>query len=169
MAQPQLFEMLRTLYRHQVDFILIGGVSGVLHGAGVTTYDLDIVQSREPENLVRLLEALEEIEGYYRTHPRNRILPDVERLALPGHHLLMTNFGPLDILGTVTKGRDYHSLLPDTIEMSLPGGGAIRVISLEMLIVLKRETAREKDKLMLPILIHTLNERNRVEEKDLEK
>ena len=59
-------------------------------------------------------------------------------------------------------------MLPNTIEMMLQGDGAIRVISLEMLIILKCEKAREKDKLMLPILIHTLNERNSIAKKDLE-
>ena len=80
----------------------------------------------------------------------------------------MTNFEPIDILGTDTKGHDYHSLLPNTIKMMLQGDGAIRVISPEMLIILKCEKAREKDKLMLPILFHTLNEINSIAKKDLE-
>jgi hypothetical protein len=32
----------------------VGGVSAVLHGAPVTTFDLDIVHARDPENIARL-------------------------------------------------------------------------------------------------------------------
>jgi len=41
-----------------VDFIIVGGVSAVLQGAPVTTFDLDLVHSREAENITRLLSAL---------------------------------------------------------------------------------------------------------------
>ena len=39
--------LLKALVRHEVAFIVVGGVSAVLHGAPVTTLDLDIVHSRE--------------------------------------------------------------------------------------------------------------------------
>ena len=163
MAQSQFHETLRVLNQYQVDFILIGGVRAVLHGAMVSTFDIDIVPSREPENLERLVQALQELKAYYRTHPSFRILPDTHKLASPEHHLLMTQFGALDILGTVTKGRDYQALLPHTVEMEVPEDGTIKVISLPMLITLKQETGREKDKLILPLLQHTLSESQREE------
>jgi hypothetical protein len=46
---------MQTLADHRVEFIVIGGVCAVLHGAPVTTFDLDVVHSRTPENLNRLL------------------------------------------------------------------------------------------------------------------
>ncbi len=41
------------LSRHDVDFIVIGGVAAILEGVPITTLDLDIVYDRAPENLER--------------------------------------------------------------------------------------------------------------------
>jgi hypothetical protein len=54
-------EALRILRAHGVDFIVIGGVSAVLNGAPVNTFDLDIVHSREPKNIAKLLKTLEDL------------------------------------------------------------------------------------------------------------
>jgi len=54
--------ILRTLRRHKVDFIIVGGVCAVLHGAPLATFDLDVVHSRELRNLARLRAALEPLQ-----------------------------------------------------------------------------------------------------------
>ena len=77
----------------------------VLHGAPLATFDLDVVHSREPHNLARLLAALEELEAHYRIPGRQDMKPGPSHLASAGHQLLMTRFGPLDLLGTIGKGR----------------------------------------------------------------
>ena len=38
---PDFLALLRTMVEHGVDFIIVGGVSAVLHGAPITTFDLD--------------------------------------------------------------------------------------------------------------------------------
>ena len=45
--------ILKTLHQHKVKFIIVGGVCAVLHGAPLATFDLDVVHSREPDNLTR--------------------------------------------------------------------------------------------------------------------
>ena len=62
-------KILRVLVKHKVDFILVGGLCAVLHGAPIQTFDLDMVPSREPENLTRLQSSLRELGAYYREHP----------------------------------------------------------------------------------------------------
>jgi hypothetical protein len=42
--------LLRILVAHGVDFIIVGGVSAVLQGAPISTFDLDLVLSRAPDN-----------------------------------------------------------------------------------------------------------------------
>ena len=49
--------ILETLSANHVDFVVVGGVSAVLNGAPISTFDLDIVHSRAPENIDRLLQA----------------------------------------------------------------------------------------------------------------
>lgn len=150
--------VLKALTEHKVDFIVVGGVCAALHGASVTTLDLDIVHSRDADNLDRLTQTLTELDAYYREHPPHRFVPEAQRLASPGHHLLMTNAGPVDVLGTLAGGRDYAQLLPHTVEQPLTEGLSVRMLDLPTLIQVKQETGREKDRLMLPVLRRTLEE-----------
>jgi hypothetical protein len=73
--------ILQEFRDHAVDFILVGGVAAVLDGVPVNTFDLDIVHSKEPDNIGCLLAALDSLEA---------LKPDASHLASPGHQLLMT-------------------------------------------------------------------------------
>ena len=79
----------------------------------------------------------------------------------PGHHLLMTRAGPLDLLGALTQGRSYRDLLAHTIEVPCGFGLTVKVLDLSMLVRLKEELGREIDIAVLPILRRTLEERGR--------
>ncbi len=153
--------MIRTLIEHRVDFIVVGGVGAVLHGAPISTFDLDIVHSRAPENIDRLLRALDALDAHSRVQPERKASPDVSHLSSPGHQLLMTRFGPLDLLGSIGKGSEYENLIGHTDEMDLGAGVKAQVLKLELLIQLKEETAGEKDRAVLPILRRTLEEKSR--------
>ena len=67
--KPDFLAILQTLAKHQVDFIVVGGVGAVLQGAPISTFDLDVVHSRTSDNIDRLLVA-------------NRLN---RRCELPGH------------------------------------------------------------------------------------
>ena len=161
---PEEFDfetILRVLTKHQVEFIVVGGLCAVLHGAPVQTYDLDIVPSRATANLDRLENALQELAACYREHLPKRLTPEAVRMTTTGHHLLQTSAGPLDVLGAIAGQRDYGALLPHTIEVTLDEATWIRVLDLATLILTKQETGRVKDKLVLPILRRTLQETER--------
>lgn len=160
-APPDYFAILAALKTHGVDFIVVGGVCAVLHGAPVATFDLDVVHSRTPENIERLLKALGSLGAVSRLHPDRRITPDRSHLDSAGHLLLMTGHGPLDLLGSVGSGRGYDQLLPHTTEVALGEDLSVRLLDLETLIELKEETAHAKDLAVLPVLRRTLAERNR--------
>lgn len=145
-------KMLRTLSNFKVDFIVIGGICGVLHGSSLGTVDVDIVPSRKTENMERLEAALTELNAYYREHPPGKIRPNAERINTSGHHLLMTDAGALDVLGTVTQGRGYDELIAETVEVQLEDALNIAILTLPMLVLLKQETNRVKDRLALPFL-----------------
>ena len=61
--------IVRCLADAGVEFILVGGVAGVLHGAARGTYDFDAVYRRSPENLKRVAAALAPFEPYLRDVP----------------------------------------------------------------------------------------------------
>jgi hypothetical protein len=97
MTKPDFGCLLRALTEHGVDFLVVGGVGAILQGATLSTFDLDIVHSTEPANIARLLAALADLDACYRAQPDKRLRPSQTHLSSPGHQLLMTRFGPLDV------------------------------------------------------------------------
>lgn len=68
-------EILRTLVRHGVDFIMVEGMAGALQGAPVHTQDIDIVHARTAENIERLLAALRELDAWFRMDLNRKLAP----------------------------------------------------------------------------------------------
>jgi len=160
--KPDFAAILQALVEHRVDFIVVGGVCAVLHGAPVTTFDLDLVHSRQPDNIDRLLTALEALEACYRTPRAKHNKPERSHLSPSGHQLLITRFGPLDLRGVIGSERGYEDLLPDAAEIEVGSGLNVRVLGLPALIAVKEETAHEKDRAVLAILRRTLEERSKL-------
>lgn len=155
-----LDRLLVLLHEAGIEFIVVGGMAGVLHGAPIVTRDLDIVHRKTPENIARLLALLLPLDAYHRSDLANRHLPPTaDGLNGHGHLNLATTLGPLDVLCELGDGEDYESLLPDT-EMITEGTIEIRALSLPRLIVVKTRAGRAKDRMVLPILIATLRERD---------
>ena len=159
MQPNRILAIFETLARHQTEYLVVGGVAAVLRGAPMSTFDVDIVHSTSPENVARILSALEELDARYRFRPELR--PGVSHLSSRGHQLLITRFGPLDVLGMIGKGRTYSDLLPLTEEMEVRSGIRVRVLSLEAQIAIKEEVGGEKDVAVLPLLRRTLEESRR--------
>lgn len=153
--------ILNVLASHQVDFVVVGGIAATLQGAPVATFDIDIVHSRERSNIERLLAALHEMEAVYRFQPDRRLVPNASHLSSAGHNLLLTKFGPLDVLGSIGNAHEWPELIRCSEEVQLDPNLAIAVLDLPTQIAIKEEVAGEKDALMLPILRRTLAERNR--------
>jgi hypothetical protein len=157
---PDFLALPQTLVEHGVDFIIVGGVCAVLHGAPVTTFDLALVHSRIPDNIGRLLSALHDLGAYYRGQGDRRLTAGPAHLASPGHQLLMTRFGPLDLLGTIGTDRCCEDLIEHAAELSV-SGLHLRVLNLETLIEIKEEVGHDKDKAVVPILKRTLEEKSK--------
>jgi hypothetical protein len=45
---------------------LVGGPAAALNGVPINTFDLDAVHSRDPENIARLVPALESLDAVFR-------------------------------------------------------------------------------------------------------
>ena len=145
--------------KHEVDFIVVGGIAAALHGAPLSTFDVDVVHSREPGNVRRLLPALGDLQAFYRTQPEKRLKPRESHLLSRGHQLLMTRHGPLDLLGTIGRGLGYDELLEHTTEMQVAGKVAVLVLNLEKLIEIMEELANDKDRAVLPLLRRVLEKK----------
>ena len=54
----QLQGVFSSFQKHNVKYVVIGGIASVLHGVPRTTFDLNILIEATPTNAERLLEAL---------------------------------------------------------------------------------------------------------------
>jgi hypothetical protein len=149
-------EILTVLCKHRVDFVVVGGVAAVLDGAPYTTYDVDVVHRRTPENIDRLLTALSELGARYRSRPD--LAPDRSHLESAGHQLLKTTAGPLDVLGEIEGGLDYNALLASSRPVSIGSEITVQVPTVDVLIRLKEGSSNPKDQLQLGLL-RTVQER----------
>ena len=70
----------------------------------------------------------------------------------------MTQFGPLDVLGSAGAQRNYPELI-EMAEVFELGDLRIHVLNLETLIQLKEETGQAKDQVVLEILRTVLKEK----------
>lgn len=59
-------ELFAYLDRHGVRYVLIGGLAAVLHGSPLLTSDADICPARDPDNLIRLAAALDDLDARIR-------------------------------------------------------------------------------------------------------
>ena len=138
---------------------MVGGVAAVLHGAPITTQDVDIVPHAEADNLERLRRLLEDLDARFRDPGGRDIEPDSKALAGDGQVRLITRCGPLDILNRLHDGRGYVELLPHSEELT-DGTIRVRVLDLETLIEIKSSTGRARDQIVVPILLALARERD---------
>ena len=137
--------LLQRLSQKGVDFIVIGGVAAIAHGSSRLTQDIDVVYSRKVDNLERLVTALSDIHPYLRGAPPD--LPftfDVETLRRGLNFTLVTDIGPIDLLGEIVGGGTYDALLPHSDRLTLFEVDC-QCLNLEALIKAKRAAGRPKD------------------------
>jgi hypothetical protein len=144
-------EIFRALRRHAVDFVLVGSAAAVALGAGYTTEDLDVVPSWSPENLARLVAALEDLDARYLDPAGRSLRPDLDRLSANRLNLLVTRAGRLDVLRSIEPGLEFDALAKRARRVELEGAPTL-VVELETLIRAKELTGRAKDRAHLPLL-----------------
>lgn len=154
--------ILTTLERHQVDYLLVGGVAAIAHGALRPTGDLDCLARRSEENLERLATAMRELNARLRvqglTDAEATALPtplDAEALGRLEISTWRTDAGDFDVL-TGIPARDGHRLRYDELvgraALQNVQGVAVHVAALEDVIASKEWADRPKDRLALPEL-----------------
>lgn len=161
-AKPQTSEtglgaLLEKLCEAQVEFILVGGLAAVVQGAPVTTLDVDIVHSRAPDNISRLMSVLKSLDAIYRRPDDKIIEPTQTDLSGMGHLLLSTRLGPLDILSFIEERKTYEDLIDHTEKIPFRGH-ILQVLGLKTMVELKRASSDPGDRQRLRILEETLRQ-----------
>jgi hypothetical protein len=151
--QPE--ELLRTLERFGVRYVVIGGVGATLHGSPLPTRDADICPATETRNLEALAAALREMQARIRTQDLPEGLPfscDVAFLRQMKLLNLTTRFGDLDLSFEPSGTGGYEDLAPRAVRYDLGDGLVVPVAALEDIIRSKEAANREKDRQALPTL-----------------
>jgi hypothetical protein len=141
-----LISLLASLKKEKVNFVLIGGFAGVVHGCTLVTQDIDICCEFTTQNLLRLQKALAGL------HPVHRMTSKKIKLALTKENCkdyknlyLDTDLGQLDCLGFVQGIGDFEkvkeaSQIIETDKLKL------NVLRIEALIESKKSLNRPHDK-----------------------
>lgn len=144
---PGLNEILKRLLQSNVEFVLVGGLAAVAHGASTMTQDVDVCLSFKPENIKKVLVALQDIHPTVRAGSGKIPLNEysVERLAELGNVYVMTDLGELDLLGQIAGLGDYEKVKTAADPISLMGLTCL-ILSIEALIHVKEAMNRPKDR-----------------------
>lgn len=138
-------DLLSRLAGAGVDFILIGGYACIAQGGSLSTVDVDICCDFTPENLLRIQQAIADLNPVHRMTPKR--LP----LALTAENCknfknlyLDTDLGQLDCIGYVQGLGDFNAIqsVCETIEVE---GVRFEVLNLDALIQSKKTMNRPRD------------------------
>jgi hypothetical protein len=150
----EFLDALKTLAKHRVRFVVIGGLGGRLRGSTTVTDDVDVCYARDSENLDRMIRALKELHATLRGAPKD--VPfrlDSKTLKMGHSFTLDTDAGKLDVLGHPSGiPGGYEELERTADEMSLGMGLTVRVASIDDLIRMKRAAGRPKDLIEVEVL-----------------
>jgi hypothetical protein len=149
-----LARLFAVLHRHNVAYVLIGGVAAVYHGSPFPTEDVDIAPASDRPNLVRLAAALHEINARIRTEAVPEGLSfacDVETLASAQTWNLTTDAGDLDLAFQPAGTQGYPDLRRDAAVAELYEV-PVHVAALGDVIRSKQAANRPKDQRVLPTL-----------------
>jgi hypothetical protein len=155
-------QLLATLDRHGVEFVVIGGVAATIHGSTLATFDVDVTPRRTHGNLARLSDALTELRARIRDDQGGAGLAfnnDAASLADAQMWNLTTDAGDLDVSFVPAGTRGFADLVRDAVRVDI-GGMTLQVASLADVIRSKAAAGREKDRAALPLLRKLLAELN---------
>jgi predicted nucleotidyltransferase len=138
--------LLQRLARAGVDFVIVGGYAGVVHGCTYVTQDIDICCDFSPANLLALQAGLREVHPVHRMTPGHRPLmltpenaPDFKNLYLD------TDIGRLDCFSYIEGIGDYEQVKQASERIEVEGI-ELRVLTIDSLIAAKEAMNRPRDK-----------------------
>ena len=145
----------RILNEEDVDYVIVGGFAAVVHGSSLPTRDVDIVPSRESDNLERLARALTRMNAMIRTDGEPVPAPlDGPFLAnMPLMLNLVTDLGEMDLTFVPSGGLGgFDEWNANATVLDIADGLAVHVAALDDIIASKQAANRPKDQRALPYL-----------------
>ena len=151
-AEPLLNNVARVLAEHHFEAIMVGNAAAALHGAPVTTLDIDFMFRKTPLNLRKLKAVAQSLRAvilkpYYPVSDLFRVVNDESGIQL-------------DFMSRLHGIRSFEGLRSRATSVKF-GEHEIKVASLADIIKSKRATGRDRDLAVLEILERTLDEQEK--------
>jgi hypothetical protein len=151
-ASPMLRDALAALNRAKLEAVMIGNAAAALHGAPVTTIDIDFLFRATPGNLRKLKAVSRDLQAvimrpYYPVSKLYRMTNDDRGLQL-------------DFMPMIHGIRSFEGLRDRAMTIEIAGQSG-RIACLDDIIRSKKAAARPRDQAVLPILLQTLDAQKR--------
>ena len=141
--------IVRSLNRHGVQFVVIGGMAAQIHDLPVpATVDIDVTPARDQRNLERLALVFDELEaGLYTAEQAGTWFPrtPVDQWAQYDTLHLMTTCGPIDIVFAPDGAQGGYADLRANATHATLGDERVMVISVATWEAMKQASGRAKD------------------------
>ncbi len=157
-SEIDLVRVVQVLNKHQVDYVVIGGMALILQGGDAVTSDIDLAFEHSIPNLRRLADALEELKARPKRWTVSTFRLQPSDLASKWLHL-ESDSGDIDLVAE-TPAVSYAELKHGSEGFQIEAAH-LEVASLKELIAMKRATGRAKDAIHLGLLEQLLELRRR--------
>jgi hypothetical protein len=137
--------LLTRLKDSGLEFVVIGGVCVVYHGALLATFDLDICCPFGEENVRKIESAVKDLHPAHRL-TANKLPLETTRSSFASlkNLYLQTDFGKLDCLSEVAGVGNFEEVRKQSVVAQL-SYGEFRFLGIDALIAAKRTVGRERD------------------------
>jgi hypothetical protein len=155
-AESLLHRIAKVLAEHRLEAVMIGNSAAALHGAPVTTLDIDFMFRKTPANLTKLKKVARSLDAsilkpYYPVSDLYRVVND-------------DNGMQLDFMAKLHGIRSFEGLKTRATRVDF-GDNSLLVACLADIIKSKRAVGRNKDLAVLDILEQTQREQENNNEK----
>src|SRR4051812_2550253 len=135
-AEPLLNRVAKVLAEHRLETVMIGNAAAALHGAPVTTLDVDFMFRKTPANLKKLKAVAQTLRAtilrpYYPVSELYRVVNDEQGLQL-------------DFMAKLHGVRSFEGLRSRSVAVKF-GEHELNVASLADIIKSKRAAGRDRD------------------------
>ena len=138
--------LLERLVIAGVDFVIVGGFAGVVHGCTYVTQDIDICCDFSPANLLHLQRAISDLHPVHRITPGRKKLKLTEKTCGQFKNLYLdTDIGQLDCVSFIAGVGDYRKVKKAS-ELVKVQDMQLRVLGIDALINSKKAMNRPRDK-----------------------
>ena len=148
-ASPLLAKIAKVMHMVRLEAIMVGNAAAALHGAPVTTLDIDFMFRKTPTNMRKLKEFANALDAqilkpYYPASSLYRVVNEDTGMQV-------------DFMSILHGIKSFENLRSDAIDVEFEGHN-LKIASLEKIIRSKKKLGRSRDLAVIEILEKTLDE-----------